>query len=118
MADGNYVAFFDFGDGLASKLDPATPKFSHHLAFKVDTPGELVRAQELLDRHGVAYQGPMEHDFVRSIYFWDPNGIRLEYAYTFATADQMVKFKEQAPAALERWVAKVKRAAVVAADAA
>ena len=108
MADGNYVAFFDFGDGVASQLDPKTPKFSHHLAFKLDTPEEFVRAEAHLKKHGIPYQGPLEHDFVRSLYFWDPNGVRLEYAYTFATPKQMASFKEDASAALERWVAKVK----------
>jgi catechol 2,3-dioxygenase-like lactoylglutathione lyase family enzyme len=107
MGDGNYVAFFDFGDGLAPQLDDATPKFANHLAFRLKDEAELAQACRRLDEFNVSYQGPMEHDFVRSIYFWDPNGVRLEYAYTMFGADKMAAYRESAPAALERWTAKV-----------
>lgn len=107
MTDGNYIAFFDFGDGLAPQLDAATPKFANHLAFKVENDEQLTRARERLEQFGIAYQGPMDHDFVRSIYFWDPNGIRLEYAYTLFSEDQMTAYRDTAAEALARWNAKI-----------
>jgi glyoxylase I family protein len=111
MNDGNYVAFFDFGDGKAPVLDPSMPKMAQHLAFRVKDDADIAAAMALLDAHGIPYQGPMDHDFVRSIYFWDPNGVRLEYAFTFADESVLSGFKTDATAALERWTSKVREKA-------
>ena len=49
--------------------------------------------------------GPLDHDgFVRSIYFWDPNGIRMEFAYTCETPEQAKASAAAARARLDRWV--------------
>ena len=110
MGDGNYMAFFDFGDGLAPELDAATPKFANHLAFKVADADAMAQAQRLLEAHDIPYQGPMVHEFVQSIYFWDPNGVRLEYALTVSDADELRAFQEEAPRALARWSERVRQA--------
>lgn len=103
MADGNYLAFFDFGDGKAPALDGDTPRFANHLALRITGEDELLAAKARLEAHGIAVDGPMNHEFVRSIYFWDPNGIRLEYAYTLYDPAQMKAERDKAAAILARW---------------
>ena len=93
MADGRYVAFFDLGDERITAKDPDTPQFTNHLA------------KARLDAAGLEVVGPMDHDgFVRSIYFWDPNGVRLELTYTIADAAAQRASEESAHAQLRRWM--------------
>ncbi len=113
MADGSYIAFFDLGDGRASAKDPATPQFVNHLALTVAGESELLAAKARLEAAGVALVGPLEHDaFVRSIYFWDPNGVRLELTYTIADEASRERHRASAHAQLRRWVEETSPAAV------
>lgn len=106
MKDGNYIAFFDFGDDTAAAKDPNTPAFANHLAMQIDGEEDLQKAMANLKTHGIEFVGPLEHEFVRSIYFWDPNGVRLEYAYTISDAKDLQHRRENAHAELARWVEK------------
>ncbi len=82
MANGGYLAFFDLGDGKCPAKDPATPAFSLHMALSVDGEDALIAAKQRLEAAGIEVQGPLDQDgYVRSIYFWDPNGVRLELTY-------------------------------------
>jgi catechol 2,3-dioxygenase-like lactoylglutathione lyase family enzyme len=104
MADGRYIAFFDLGDGRITAKDPDTPQFANHLALAVDGEAALLAAKARLEAAGVDVVGPMDHDgFVRSIYFWDPNGVRLELTYTIADAAAQQASKESAHDQLRRW---------------
>ena len=105
MADGNYLAFFDLADGRAAARDPATPQFVNHLALGVANEAELLACKARLEAAGVEVMGPLDHDgFVRSIYFWDPNGVRLEFTYTIASAEALEKDHAEAAAKLEDWI--------------
>ena len=105
MADGNYLAFFDLADGRAAERDPATPQFVNHLALGVANEAELQACKARLEAAGVEVIGPLDHDgFVRSIYFWDPNGVRLEFTYTVASAEALAKDHAEAGAKLEDWI--------------
>ena len=104
MADGNYLAFFDLGDNKISAKDPETPHFANHLALGVDGEAELLACKARLEAAGVEVVGPMDHDaFVRSIYFWDPNGVRLEFTYTCADRAFLDAHEKTAHAALRKW---------------
>jgi len=78
MTDGSYVAFFDLGDDTAAEPSPNTPAWVNHLALRVDSLEALEAMRERLQRAGVQVIGPTDHGFVQSIYFFDPNGYRLE----------------------------------------
>lgn len=110
MADGNYLAFFDFGDGHAPIFDEKTPHFANHLALRVSGEEELLSAKARLEAFGVKVDGPMNHEFVRSVYFWDPNGIRMEYAYTLYNPSEMAEEKAKAAETLARWSEKSRAA--------
>ena len=87
MADGSYIAFFDLFDGKLYTPDPDTPAWVNHLALQVDSHEALLQAKERLLAHGVDVLGPTVHGTFDSIYFFDPNGIRLELAWEKASLD-------------------------------
>jgi glyoxylase I family protein len=78
LRDGSSVAFFDLGDGQTALPSPNTPSWVNHLALRVESLEALERAKGRLQDAGVEVLGVTDHGFVRSIYFFDPNGIRLE----------------------------------------
>ncbi|MGH7004917.1 MAG: VOC family protein [Alphaproteobacteria bacterium] len=105
MADGNYLAFFDLADGRATARDPETPPFVNHLALGVKDEAELQACKARLEAAGVEVIGPLDHDgFVRSSYFWDPNGVRLEFTYTIADAKSLKASHDEAAARLADWI--------------
>lgn len=111
MADGSYVAFFDLGDGKAAAPDPETPRWVNHLALEVAGESELAAAKERLAANGVDVLGVTDHGFVKSIYFFDPNGIRLELTCRTESAEEMSRRAAAAPAKLEAWTARRRKAA-------
>jgi catechol 2,3-dioxygenase-like lactoylglutathione lyase family enzyme len=78
MNDGSYIAFFDLGDDGTTEQDQGTPDWVNHLALEVESLEVLEEHKRRLEAAGVEVKGPKDHHFVKSIYFYDPNGIRLE----------------------------------------
>ncbi|MGC1305411.1 MAG: VOC family protein [Caulobacteraceae bacterium] len=78
MGDGSYVAFFDLGTGEKPKPSPNTPDWVQHLALEVDSVEVVKVFKDKLEAAGVDVRGVVDHDFIKSIYFFDPNGLRLE----------------------------------------
>lgn len=111
MGDGSYVAFFDLGDGGTTKRDPDTPRWVNHLALEVNTQEELQTAKQRLVDAGVDVLGPTDHGFVQSIYFFDPNDIRLELTCRTAEESEMDKKRGEAHSLLKSWTAERQQAA-------
>jgi glyoxylase I family protein len=103
MRDGSFVAFFDLGDGKAWTPDPATPPWVTHLSLEVDTREALLGAVERLRAAGVSVNGVIDHDWLQSIYFSDPNGIHLELSWRCATPETMQAFESRARGELDAW---------------
>jgi len=78
MKDGSHIAFFDLGDNQKTEPSGNTPAWVNHLALAVDDLATLEKAKAALEAEGVPILGITDHHFVKSIYFFDPNGIRLE----------------------------------------
>lgn len=117
MTDGSYIAFFDLGDNQAAEPSPNTPRWLTHLALRVGTQAEVDRAKQRLEQAGVSVVGPASHDgFVHSIYFFDPNGVRLELTLTLSGAAEVQAFRKNSHATLANWM-KNKRPQLVAAAA-
>ena len=72
------MAFFDLGDDTAAEPSSNTPAWVNHIALRVASLHELEQARQRLLQHGVDVIGITDHQFVKSIYFFDPNGFRLE----------------------------------------
>ena len=104
MGDGSTIAFFEC-TGLpqaAKSTHPAYDTFNH-VAMQVDSPAEVRRWREWLLSNGVAVIGPIDHKgMLESIYFHDPNGIRLEL--TTPLAPDWNRHAEQGNADLRLWV--------------
>lgn len=102
MADGGCIAFFDLFDGLGVTTPDDTPGWVNHLALTVESEQALIDARERLVANGVDVIGPTTHGSSKAIYFFDPNGIRLELAYPTATREQLLTRAEEARAILKQ----------------
>ncbi len=103
FGDGSYIAFFDLGDETLCVPDPETPSWVNHFAMQVETLGEVEAWKAKLEAAGVDVVGVTDHGFVKSIYFFDPNGIRLEITTVLVGEDSLREYREDAHAALKAW---------------
>ena len=103
MADGSYIAFFDLGDDTASVASPNTPAWVNHIALEVASLEELAAHRERLECAGVDVIGITDHGIIQSIYFFDPNGLRVELTIRVATDEIMQEHARQARASLDAW---------------
>ncbi|KGJ13669.1 VOC family protein [Paracoccus sanguinis] len=78
--NGNVLAFFELPTKPEMGRDPNTPKWVQHIAFKVADRETLVAFKERLEANGVEVLGVTDHAIFHSIYFFDPNGHRIELA--------------------------------------
>ena len=105
---GNVLAFFELPNQPEMGRDPNTPAWVQHLAFEVADFDTLMAAKAHIEAQGVDVLGPTYHGIFRSIYFFDPNGHRLELACNIGTADQYAELARVAPLMLEEWSATKK----------
>jgi len=103
MADGSCLAFFDLGDNVAADPSPNTPSWVNHIALRVDSVEALRQAKARLEAAGVEVIGITDHHIIESIYFFDPNGIRLELTVPTASAQTMAGHARDARAAVDAW---------------
>ncbi len=86
---GNVLAFFELPNSPAMCKDPNTPEWVQHIALEVDTVDELEATKTRLQAAGIDVIGPTDHTLFKSIYFFDPNGHRLELAANTATPEML-----------------------------
>ena len=100
MADGSHLAFFDLGDDTVAEPSPNTPAWVNHIALRVDSVEALRAAKARLEAAGVEVVGVTDHHVIESIYFFDPNGIRLELTVPTASAETTARHE---PRRTPRW---------------
>jgi len=100
---GNILAFFELPNSPPMGRDLNTPDWAQHIAFQVKDMDELLAYKARAEANGLDVIGPTDHTIFQSIYFWDPSGHRLEVATWTATADQMKRMKDVAPAMIDEW---------------
>ena len=88
---GNVLAFFELPTQPAMGRDPNTPDWVQHIAFEVDSIQTLEETKSRLIASGIDVVGITDHTLFKSIYFFDPNGIRLELACRTAPLEDMQK---------------------------
>ncbi|MGF7135837.1 glyoxylase I family protein [Paraburkholderia sp. EB58] len=103
LRDGSHLAFFDLGDDAIAAPSLNTPRWVNHLALRVDDEAALKDAQARLEAAGIEVIGVVDHHFIRSIYFYDPNGIRLELTTLIGSPEYMSSKEAAAHGELERW---------------
>jgi hypothetical protein len=100
---GNVIAFFELPNQPEMARDPNTPEWVQHIAFEVPDLDALMAAKEHIEAQGIDVLGPTFHGIFRSIYFFDPNGHRLELACNIGTPEQYAELARVAPLMLEEW---------------
>jgi catechol 2,3-dioxygenase-like lactoylglutathione lyase family enzyme len=100
---GNVLAFFELTGQKEMGRDENTPTWVQHIAFEVESVEVLEKMKSQLEAKGLDVLGVTDHGVFKSIYFFDPNGHRLELAANIGTESQMQTLKEIAPEMLEEW---------------
>lgn len=107
--NGNVLAFFELPSQPPMDRDRNTPAWVQHLALKVDSVDTLIATKARLEAAGIEVIGPTDHTIFKSIYFFDPNGHRLELAADTGTPEMMKKLDEVKWEMIEEW-SQTKRA--------
>ena len=100
---GNVLAFFELPNSPPMGRDPNTPEWVQHIAFEVESHDALMAAKARVEAAGLEVVGPVNHGIFDSIYFFDPNGHRVELAVNKGSDDDLRRLHEVAPAMLEEW---------------
>ena len=106
---GSVLAFFELPNSDEMGRDDNTPIWVQHVAFEVADLDALMLAKQHIQDQGVEVLGPVNHGIFKSIYFFDPNGHRIELAANVGTPEQMRKLHDVAPAMRQEW-SETKRA--------
>jgi lactoylglutathione lyase len=106
---GNVLAFFELPNSPEMGRDENTPAWVQHMAFEVDSMETLLAAKAKLEANGVEVLGPTNHTIFKSIYFFDPNGHRLELTTNTGTPEMYKTLDEVKWDMLNEW-SKTKRA--------
>ena len=106
LQDGSFIAFFDLGDDQAALPSPNTPLWVNHVSFRVNTVPELEAMKARLQAKGIEVLGVTDHHIFKSIYFFDPNGVRLELTAQLADDVQMQKESTGVHDRLAEWTAR------------
>ena len=101
--NGNVLAFFELPEQPIMGRDKNTPEWVQHIAMRVESLDALLAAKVHLESLGLDVLGPTHHGIFKSIYFFDPNGHRLELAADIGSEDQMRQLKQVAPEMLDEW---------------
>lgn len=100
---GNVLAFFEIPNSPEMGRDENTPKWVQHIAFEVESMEEMLETKARLEAAGVDVLGPTNHTIFQSIYFFDPNGHRIELAANTAKPGMHKELKRVAEDMLEEW---------------
>ena len=101
--NGNVLAFFELPTQPDMDRDRNTPQWVQHIAFRVGSMDELMATKAHLEGMGLDVLGPTHHGIFKSIYFFDPNGHRIELAADIGTPDQMAQLKDVAQPMIDEW---------------
>jgi len=107
--NGNVLAFFELPEQPEMGRDGNTPDWVQHIAFEVENEEVLLQVKKKVEEGGLDVIGPTDHTIFQSIYFFDPNGHRLEITYNSGTPEQYEKLREISEPMLEEW-SKTKKA--------
>ena len=106
---GNILAFFELPSQPPMDRDRNTPAWVQHLALQCDSVDTLLATRARLEAAGIEVLGPTDHTLFQSIYFFDPNGHRVELAADTATPEMNAKLDAVKWEMLDEW-ARTRRA--------
>jgi catechol-2,3-dioxygenase len=100
---GNVLAFFELPNSPEMDRDNNTPAWVQHIAFQVESLDDLTETKAKLEAAGIEVVGPTDHTIFKSIYFFDPNGHRIELAANTAKPGMLPELKRVAVDMIEEW---------------
>lgn len=101
--NGNILAFFELPNSPEMGRDLNTPAWCQHIAFEVENEEALHQAKAELEAKGLDVIGITDHHIIKSIYFFDPNGHRLELTCRCGTAEELQELARVAPLMIDEW---------------
>jgi catechol 2,3-dioxygenase-like lactoylglutathione lyase family enzyme len=104
MGNGSYIAFFDLGKNEMPQPSPNTPDWVQHFAIETDSVDNVLAMRQRLVDNGVNVSPLVDHGFIKSIYFFDPNGIRLEVTALTEPKNFREDAAREAHAHFETWM--------------
>ena len=110
MKDGSTIAFFE-APGVPPRAKSSHPAYEifEHIALQVESRDEVLRWHDWLRENQIEVVGPTDHKgMILSIYFRDPNGIRLEI--TTPLDVEWNRHTEQGYKDLALWVSATEKA--------
>lgn len=109
LGNGEYMAFFDQPSTATPEHFNRVDSFDRHIAFEVDSAEELRAWQQRINAMGVSCLGPINHDFVQSMYMYDPNGLQVELTYRTDQHDKiMAEIGPQLDQMMDDWSAQTR----------
>ena len=108
MVDGNYIAFFDDPHNAVADSFKNMNGFDSHVAVEVESMEHLKEIEAKLSTINCE-SFIIDHEFVTSLYIFDPNGIQLEFTCRASNHDEIMK--EDAAKAheeIEKWTKKTR----------
>lgn len=99
----NVLAFFELPEQPDMDRDQNTPEWVQHLAFRVGSLAALLAAKTHIESFGLEVLGPTHHGIFKSIYFFDPNGHRIELAADIGSPAQYAELRRVAQPMLMEW---------------
>jgi catechol 2,3-dioxygenase-like lactoylglutathione lyase family enzyme len=107
MGDGRFIAFFDAPETASDGDFKLVHGFDRHVAFEAADEATLLAWRDKLNAAAVPCFGPIDHGFVKSVYFADPNGLPLEITVRVAAHDAILaEDAKTAHAVLAAWTAR------------
>ena len=107
LGDGNFIAFFDAPGTVKDGDFELAHGFDRHVAFEAESEEKLLAWRDQLNAGGVPCFGPIDHGFVKSVYFADPNGLPLEITVRAAAHDAILaEDAKTAHAVINAWTAR------------
>ena len=94
MSDGSFVAFFDDPEHAEAAKFAHADGLDRHLALEAANEVQQAEWKQRLKAHGIKCIGPIDHDFVKSIYCYDPNGLQVELTVRSERHDTILDHKE------------------------
>ena len=83
--------------------------FDVHIALEAESHEAMLAWQTRINAAGKTCLGPVDHDFVQSVYMYDPNGLQVEITCkTDDYADIMTADAAVAHDQLTQWTAKTR----------
>ena len=79
----------------------------YHFAFELENLEAQKNFKDKLESLGLPVRGPVDHGFVTSIYFHDPNGLQVEFTVR-SGRHEVILAEEEAKSedVLARWTAE------------